>query len=436
MVGTGRFELPTPRTPSECSTRLSHVPTQSRRFAWANRLWGPDQFTPAAPRAPNPIETNRSNKQGFATGAVNMYTFSHMRNASEFPSVYLRRLLLPCLAALFCAAVLSPSLAAVAQVKGAKTLLIYAIDVEGGQATLLVDKATGASLLVDTGWPGNDGRDATRIQAAMRDAGISHIDHLLVTHFHVDHVGGVPELVKRVPIGEFLDHGENREDSDITRHDHAAYLKAIEGKPRRIVHPGDKIDLSGLGAVVIAADGDHIAAVPGVKPTPNPYCATEPKWDLDETENPRSAGVLIRFGKFRFLDLGDLTKAKEIPLVCPDNLIGTVDLYLVDHHGFNLSNSRAFVDAIHPRVAIMDNGAHKAGSPEAWQTVHESPGLEDLWMLHTAEDSDAGHNSPDALIANLKGGADGAWLKVVASPDGSFSVTNARTGQTKDYPRK
>ena len=135
---------------------------------------------------------------------------------------------------------------------------------------------------------------------------------------------------------------------------------------------------------------------------------------IDTTENPRSAGILVRFGKFRFLDLGDLTRRKKIALVCPNNLIGTVDLYLVNHHGMNLSNSRAFVDAIHPRVAIMDNGAHKAGSPEAWQTVHESPGLEDLYMLHTAEGSDAAHNSPDALIANLKGRRRRRVLQVVA----------------------
>jgi beta-lactamase superfamily II metal-dependent hydrolase len=358
-----------------------------------------------------------------------------MRKAADSRS-QVRRSLASLALILCCATLLPLARFAHAQTKPANHLLIYAIDVEGGQATLLVDTATGASLLVDTGWPGNNGRDASRIQAAMADAGITRIDHLLVTHFHVDHVGGVPELTQRVPIGEFLDHGENREDSDITRRDYAAYLKAIAGKPRRIVHPGDMIDIPGLSAIVITADGEHIAAVPGVKPTPNPDCAAEPHWDLDDTENPRSAGVLIRFGKFRFLDLGDLTKAKEIPLVCPRNLIGAVDLYLVDHHGMNLSNARAFVDAIHPRVAIMDNGAHKAGSPEAWQTVHDSPGLEDLWMLHTAEGSDAAHNSPDAQIANLKGGADGFWIKVVASADGSFSVTNARTGQTRDYPRK
>lgn len=311
-------------------------------------------------------------------------------------------------------------------------LLIYIIDVEGGQATLLVSPS-GSSLLVDTGWPGNDGRDAQRIQAAMKDAGISKISKVLITHFHTDHVGGVPELVKRVEVGEFLDHGINREDSDITRKDTAAYLKAIQGKPRRVLHPGDRIEIPGLNTTVLTADGEHVHSVAGTKLVPNPYCATEPKWELDGTENPRSVGILVRFGAFSFLDLGDLTKPKEIALVCPNNPIGTVDLYLVTHHGFNLSNTRSIVDAIHPRVAIMDNGAHKAGSPEAWQTVHESPGLEDLYMLHTAEGSDAAHNSPEAMIANPKGGGDGAYFKVIARTDGSFSVTNSRTGQTKNY---
>jgi beta-lactamase superfamily II metal-dependent hydrolase len=366
-----------------------------------------------------------------------------MRIPHDFPNLPLCRRLLPRLARIFptflltvcCLTLLQVARPASAQAKPADRLLIYAIDVEGGQATLLV-APSGASLLVDTGWPNAGGRDAGRIQQAMRDAGIAKLDHVFITHFHTDHVGGVPQLVSRVPVGEFLDHGINREDSNITRTDYAAYMKAIEGKPRRIIHPGDTISLPGLTTIFLTADGEHIPAVPGVKPTPNPYCASEPKWDLDDSENPRSAGVLVTFGSFRFLDLGDLTKAKEIPLVCPDNLIGTVDLYLADHHGMNLSNARAFVDAIHPRAAIMDNGAHKAGSPEAWQTIHESPGLEDLWQLHTAEGSDAAHNSPAALIANIPGPADGAYIKVAASPDGSFSITNSRTGQTKEYPRK
>ena len=316
-------------------------------------------------------------------------------------------------------------------------LLIYSIDVEGGQSTLLVSPS-GVSLLVDTGWPDFNGRDAGRMQAAMRDAGITRIDHLLITHYHTDHVGGVPELVKRVEVGEFLDHGPNREDSESTRTGFNAYLQAIAGRPRRIVHPGDTISIPGLSIVVLTADGDHISAVPGIALQPNPFCAPEHSWPDDPTENARSSGILVTFGGFKFLDLGDLTGQKEVALVCPFNPIGIVNLYLVTHHGMDLSNSRALVDAVRPRVAIMNNGAHKAGMPVAWQTVHDSPGLEDLWQLHYAEGSDAAHNSPDPLIANLKGSAgtpaDGAYFKVVASPDSSFSVTNTRTGQTKAYP--
>jgi len=342
-----------------------------------------------------------------------------------------------CASSLFsCLLVAASTFPAFAQGKAPKPLVIYAIDVEGGQATLLV-APSGGSLLVDTGWPGNDSRDAKRIQAAMKDAGIAKIDHVLVTHFHDDHVGGVPQLVSLVPVGEFLDHGVNRVDSDDTRGLFAAYIKAIGATPRRVVHPGDTIQIAGLKTVVLTADGEHIGAIPGITPRPNAFCATEPKWPADATENPRSSGILVTFGSFKFLDLGDLTKDKEVPLVCPNNPIGTVDLYLATHHGYYLSNSRAIVHAIHPRVAIMDNGAHKAGSPEAWQTIHESPGLEDLWMLHSAEDSDAGHNSPEALIANPKGVAtDGFWFKVAAQPDGSFTVTNARTGLTRQYARR
>jgi competence protein ComEC len=344
--------------------------------------------------------------------------------------LFVRRALSFCAAAFVAVAICSAQ--PPAQARRGK-LLIYSIDVEGGQSTLLV-APSGGSLLVDTGWPGNNGRDADRIQAAMRDAGITRIDHLLITHYHVDHVGGVPELAKRVPIGEFLDHGPNREDSESTRNGYAAYLKAIGDKPHRVVHPGDTIAVAGLRIVVLTADGQHIEKVPGIQPQPNPYCASERQWPTDPTENARSAGILVRFGRFKFLDLGDLTGQKEIALVCPNNPIGTVDLYLVNHHGMDLSNARAFVFAIHPRVAIMNNGAHKAGMPQAWQTVHSSPGLIDLWQLHTAENSDAAHNSPAALIANPVGSAsDGAYLKVEVAQDGSFSVTNSRTGETRDY---
>lgn len=314
-------------------------------------------------------------------------------------------------------------------------LLIYSIDVEGGQSTLLVSPS-GGSLLVDTGWPGNEGRDAERIQQAMKDAGIASLDKVLITHFHTDHVGGVPELMKRIKVGEFLDHGINREDSDITRKDYAAYIAAIGKTPRRTLHPRDVIDIPGLKTVVVTGDGEHVSTVPGIKPAPNPSCSSEPKWQLDQSENPRSIGILVRFGLFSFLDLGDLTKPKELALVCPRNPLGEVSLFLVSHHGLDQSNSKSLVDAIHPRAAIMNNGAHKGGSPQAWQTVSESVGSSNLFMLHTAEGSDAAHNSAAENIANPKGDGEGHYFKVVADGDGSFSITNSRTGQAKKYDRQ
>ncbi|MBW8870405.1 MAG: MBL fold metallo-hydrolase, partial [Acidobacteriales bacterium] len=147
-------------------------------------------------------------------------------------------------------------------------------------------------------------------------------------------------------------------------------------------------------------------------------------------------GILVRFGQFTFLDLGDLTKPKEIDLVCPNNPLGKVSLFLVIHHGLDQSNSKSLVDAIHPRAAIMNNGAHKGGSPETWQDVSESVGAKNLFMLHTAEGSDAAHNSAEEMIANAKGDGEGHYFKVVADRDGSFSVTNSRTGDTKKFPAK
>ncbi|MGH9589553.1 MAG: ComEC/Rec2 family competence protein [Terracidiphilus sp.] len=328
----------------------------------------------------------------------------------------------------------APAMLRAAHRDRAEHLLIYSIDVEGGQSTLLVGPG-GDTLLVDTGWSGHNGRDAERIQAAMRDAGVTRIDHLLITHYHVDHVGGVPNLVSRVQVGEFLDHGPNREDSNSTRIGYANYRGAIGDKLHRVVKPGDTIAMRGVSVVVLTADGEHISAVPGIKPTANPYCATEKKWPADPSENARSSGILVRFGRFSFLDLGDLTGAKEVALMCPNNPIGTVDLFLVSHHGMDWSNSHALVDAIHPLVAIMNNGAHKAGMPVAWETVHTSPGLEALWQLHTAENPGS-KNSPEQFIANPAGDGDGSYIKMVASENGSFSVTNSRTGLTKQYRRK
>jgi competence protein ComEC len=322
-----------------------------------------------------------------------------------------------------------------ATAKTAKPLEIYFIDVEGGQATLVVSPS-GQSLLIDAGWPGFEGRDADRILAAVHQASLTEIDYALITHYHRDHVGGVPALVDGIKVGTFVDHGPNMEESEMPRTDYAAYQKAIAGHPEVAVKPGWRLPIKGIEVRVLTSAGDRITTPLSEAGEVNPYCASEPAAPPDGTENARSLGVLITYGKFRFLDLGDLTKKKELELVCPNNLIGKVDLYLVTHHGSDSSNAKAIVWAVHPRVAIMNNGGRKGASPAAWQIVHDSPGLEDLWQLHYAAESDRDHNVADDRIANVKENCEGKDLKVSAETDASFTVTNGRTGAQKTYARK
>ncbi len=315
-----------------------------------------------------------------------------------------------------------------------KSLQIFFVDVEGGQATLIVTPS-GQSMLIDTGWPGFNGRDAGRIIRAAKAAGVYQIDYVLITHFHRDHVGGVAQLASQIKIGTFIDHGPNMEESADPREDFAAYEKVASQTNRLIVKAGDQIPLKGASVQVLTAAGEHISApLPGAG-QPNPLCASEPEAPVDPTENARSVGTLITYGKFRFLDLGDLTKRKERDLVCPNNLIGTVNLYLTTHHGLNQSNAKVIVDAVHPGVSIMNNGAHKGGSPDTWETIHNSPGLQDLWQLHYALDSDKAHNVPEMFIANLDEKCEGKYIKVTAERNGTFTVLNSRNDYKKTYSK-
>jgi len=317
-----------------------------------------------------------------------------------------------------------------------KTLEIYFVDVEGGQATLFVT-AEGNSLLIDTGWPGNDGRDADRIVAAAKRAGIGKIDYVLITHFHNDHVGGVPQLVARIPVGTFIDHGENRETTNgPTVQVSEAYQQVLgTGKFKRItVKPGDVLPIQGMRASVVSSDGALIdKPLPGAG-AENSGCKNSEPRPADQTENPRSLGTLITFGKLKLLDLGDLTWDKEMELMCPRNKLGKIDIYIVSHHGWFQSSSPALVYGIDPRVAIMDNGAKKGGTPSTWDIIKASPGLEDLWQLHFSEEGGAAHNAAAPFIANLSGPEDAAnYLKLTASTDGSFEVFNSRTNKAKHY---
>jgi competence protein ComEC len=314
----------------------------------------------------------------------------------------------------------------------AKTLDIYVIDTEGGKSMLVVSPS-GRSLLVDTGFPGFNDRDAIRIEEAARAAGVKKFDFLLTTHYDMDHVNNTPTMVARIPAGVFLDHGDAVAKDPGTTKAVAAYLEAAASAKRIVLKPGDKIKLKGLKILVVTSAGETLKRPLKNAGQMNEFCSSSPlKPQADPSENAQSVGLHYSFGKFRMLDLADLTWNKEHELMCPLNLIGTVDLFMVSHHANASSNSPALVQALHPKVTVMNNGPKKSGAPAVLKTIQASPGLQAAYQLHWSENAPS-DNPPDEFLANLKDSSDGNWIKVSVEKNGKFTVTNSRTGVAKSY---
>ncbi len=336
---------------------------------------------------------------------------------------------------------------------------IYAVDVEGGKATLIVSPS-GESLLIDTGNIGEGAqRDSARIMSAIKDAGLQQIDHLITTHWHRDHIGAMALLAGQIPIREFIDHGPNVQPDAVVDAFLLTYPKLYAKSKHTVVKPGNKIPVAGLDVLVVTSAGEAMTTpLPGTG-MPNPYCAAFKRQRLDNSENAQSIGIHIAFGAFRVVDLGDLSANKEFDLMCPNNPFGTVDLFMVSHHGQPRANFEVLVHAIEPRVAIMNNGTRKGGQPRVMNVIHTAPGIEDLWQLHFSLLSGQEYTVPGLFIANLtdkpqplmplapmptppRGEAlppnavhngTAHWIKVSAQEDGAFVVTNTRNGFSKTY---
>ncbi len=317
-----------------------------------------------------------------------------------------------------------------------KTLDIYYVDVEGGAATLIVTPA-GESILVDAGWPGFDGRDAKRIQVAMKQAGITAIDHLINTHYHIDHYGGIAELAKLVKINKFYDRGAVEADSQDKPEPKlfSGYQAATKGKSVAL-KAGDVIKLKTAKGMLplklwcLAASGNVIA---GGKSSANSECAATETKPVDTSDNAKSVALKLSYGDFDFFDAGDLTWNIESKLVCPANLIGKIDLYQVTHHGMDISNNPVLLKSVGPTVAIMNNGPKKGGSANTVKWLRELPSLQALYQVHRNIATGDSNNTSPEYIANLEAESSEMIMVTVDGTKKTFTVTNGRTKESKSF---
>jgi competence protein ComEC len=379
-----------------------------------------------------------------------------------------------------------------AQTRTSKTLDIYVVDVEGGGAKLYVSPS-GETLLVDTGNPG--GRDVERIMAAINEAGVKQLDHVLLTHYHIDHIGGLQELAQRIPIRHYIDHGPTVEEKEQVAGFQKAYAELYQKAAHTVAKPGDTVAVAGVEWTIVTSAGQAMKKPLAGGGKPNRACAEfrprEPQ-DISHDENGQSVGSAIVYGKFRAIDLGDLLWNKEFDLMCPNNPIGPIDLYVTSHHGTDPSGSRALVHGLQPRVALTQNGTRKGATAQTFDTLQSSPGFEDVWQVHWAYGGGIERNPAGVFIANIddpaalaavltatpgagRAGSPGAsapsaaptsqpapappstagatatsgapqgggrggghtgpayWIKVSAQADGTFTITNNRNGFSKTY---
>jgi competence protein ComEC len=324
----------------------------------------------------------------------------------------------------------------------AANLNVYLLDVEGGKSVLIV-APSGQTMLIDAGWPawGNHPSSVGAIVAAAHALGVKQIDDMLVTHYDIDHAGDMPGLTAQIPVRHLFDHGDFRNGAKSAgpisgdEQRFRAYRELREKIGHTAVKPGDTIPLEGVDVRVIAAGGKAIRTPLDGAGAPNPFCAQYPLQALIErdVEDNLSVGVVITLGKFRTLDLADLEAHHSRDLVCPNNLIGTVDVYNVNVHGQIKGVTPELVNAIRARAMLVANGSAKGGDPESWPILRAAGGLEDIWQEHFTVAGGTRANAPADFIANPDPDRHGNWIQVSAGADGAFTITNSRNGFRKSY---
>ena len=301
----------------------------------------------------------------------------------------------------------------------ASSLTIYFIDVEGGAATLLVSPA-GESILIDSGFPGE--RDATRIARTVREeARLERIDHYVTTHWHRDHVGGIPDLARLIPVGRYYGHTIPDPLPQDIQQAHVDAWRQLAGQPAWLA-PGDRIPLRGSGSgpqlaiLVVAGDGFVAGETPGSPQVRACERGHEPR-DPDPSDNAQSLGFRITYGDFDLFAGGDLTWNVEHKLVCPTPVFQVpVDAYLANHHGADSSNHPALVRALQPTIAIVNSGPRKGAEPRTIRLLLDQLGAGRVFQLHRNV-RDGAVNAEPAFVANDDEPCDAAFVRLTVEPD-------------------
>lgn len=311
-------------------------------------------------------------------------------------------------------------------------------DVEGGAATLIVTPA-GESILIDSGNPG--ARDPERIHKAAKDAGLTKIDHLITTHFHIDHFGGAAELSKLIPIGTVWDNGIPESDPDGNRSNTSFLLaikpyKEMKVEKREVIKPGAQLPLKqaeGAAKISIKCIGAKQSFIE--KSSPNSDCSGGSEKAKDTSDNANSVSLLVEFGDFQFFAAGDLTWNVEKNLVCPNNLIGEVDVYQVTHHGLDQSNNPLVVKAVKPTVAVMSNGTTKGCGAETFATLKATPSIQAVYQIHQNMREDRENNTVSEHIANHDKLCEAVPIHLAVAPDAaSYTVSiHGKRPHSKTY---
>ena len=286
-------------------------------------------------------------------------------------------------------------------------------------------------------WPATNNRPASteHIVEAVEAAGLRRIDFLVISHFDVDHIGDIPLLAAKVPIEHIFDHGEYLTTNAQAAERFAAYAALRDKIGHTVLHAGDKVPIKGVDIRVLSAGGQLITKPLANAGRRNPLCETNKQQDAlaRDFEDNQSIGLLITSGKFRMLDLADLEAHYSHDLVCPRNLIGTVDVYNVNVHGQFKGIAPELVGALQAPVIIQANGAKKGADAQTWPALRAAPGLEDIWQLHQSLNAGKDANPPDDFIANLEPTDSFKWIRISVAKDGTFTVTNTRNGFSKRY---